>query len=114
MSTLSISGQQPVRTLLIDNYDSYTYNLYHQLAVINGVEPHVCYNDDAQGSYSQLLVSVSCIASDCLNHTLYQYNNVLPACTAVADKFFSMSKSISTNLQNLHCIQYAEVLSYHH
>jgi hypothetical protein len=51
------SGQQPVRTLLIDNYDSYTYNLYHQLAVINGVEPHVCYNDDAQGSYSQLLVS---------------------------------------------------------
>jgi para-aminobenzoate synthetase len=25
-----------VRTLLVDNYDSYTYNLYQLLAVVNG------------------------------------------------------------------------------
>ncbi|KAK8950950.1 hypothetical protein KSP39_PZI004927 [Platanthera zijinensis] len=27
---------QQVRTLLIDNYDSYTYNIYQELAVVNG------------------------------------------------------------------------------
>lgn len=27
---------QPTKTLLIDNYDSYTYNLYQSLAVVNG------------------------------------------------------------------------------
>jgi anthranilate/para-aminobenzoate synthase component II len=25
----------PIKTLLIDNYDSYTYNLYQHLAVVN-------------------------------------------------------------------------------
>lgn len=34
-----------VYTLLIDNYDSYTYNLFQQLAVINGRPPFVVYND---------------------------------------------------------------------
>ncbi|CAM9353395.1 unnamed protein product, partial [Chrysoparadoxa australica] len=34
-----------IKTLLIDNYDSYTYNLFHQLAKANGVSPHVVYND---------------------------------------------------------------------
>ncbi|KAG0479539.1 hypothetical protein HPP92_010397 [Vanilla planifolia] len=29
-------SQQLVRTLLIDNYDSYTYNIYQELAVVNG------------------------------------------------------------------------------
>ncbi|GMG99387.1 hypothetical protein Nepgr_001227 [Nepenthes gracilis] len=35
-----------VRTLLIDNYDSYTYNIYQELCVINGVPPFVVRNDD--------------------------------------------------------------------
>ena len=37
----------PVRTLLVDNYDSYTYNLFQLLAVANGAEPTVVRNDQA-------------------------------------------------------------------
>ncbi|KZV24277.1 aminodeoxychorismate synthase-like [Dorcoceras hygrometricum] len=35
-----------VRTLLIDNYDSYTYNIFQELSVINGLSPVVIYNDE--------------------------------------------------------------------
>ncbi|MDH6133788.1 para-aminobenzoate synthetase [Kitasatospora sp. MAA4] len=35
-----------MRTLLIDNYDSFTYNLFHYLAEVNGREPEVIRNDD--------------------------------------------------------------------
>ncbi|MGF1426761.1 aminodeoxychorismate synthase [Kitasatospora sp. LaBMicrA B282] len=39
---------ETVRTLLIDNYDSYTYNLFHLLGQVNGAEPVVVTHDEAQ------------------------------------------------------------------
>jgi para-aminobenzoate synthetase len=38
-----------VKTLLIDNYDSYTYNLFQLLAEVNGEEPVVLLNDAPAG-----------------------------------------------------------------
>ncbi|WP_086735152.1 aminodeoxychorismate synthase component I [Streptomyces glaucescens] len=35
-----------MRTLLVDNYDSFTYNLFHHLTEVNGREPEVIRNDD--------------------------------------------------------------------
>ena len=32
-------------TLLVDNYDSYTYNVFHLLAAVSGEEPIVIQND---------------------------------------------------------------------
>ena len=34
-----------MKTLLIDNYDSYTYNLFQLIAEVNGEEPVVILND---------------------------------------------------------------------
>ncbi|KAI3846669.1 hypothetical protein MKX03_009017, partial [Papaver bracteatum] len=42
-----------VRTLLIDNYDSYTYNIYQELSVINGVPPVVVHNDELTWEFLQ-------------------------------------------------------------
>lgn len=36
----------PLRTLLVDNYDSYTYNLYQLLAEVNGGCPPVVIRND--------------------------------------------------------------------
>ncbi|CAN6458463.1 unnamed protein product [Victoria cruziana] len=44
-------GERFVRTLLIDNYDSYTYNVYQELAVINGVPPVVVHNNEWTWEY---------------------------------------------------------------
>ncbi|MFF5444584.1 aminodeoxychorismate synthase component I [Streptomyces sp. NPDC012888] len=35
-----------MRTLLVDNYDSFTYNLFHQITEATGVEPVVLRNDE--------------------------------------------------------------------
>ncbi|KAK8954245.1 hypothetical protein KSP39_PZI002489 [Platanthera zijinensis] len=43
--------QDLVRTLLIDNYDSYTYNIFQELAVVNGVPPVVIRNDEWTWEY---------------------------------------------------------------
>uniref|UniRef100_A0A0G4G8U0 aminodeoxychorismate synthase n=1 Tax=Chromera velia CCMP2878 TaxID=1169474 RepID=A0A0G4G8U0_9ALVE len=60
--------ETPVRALLIDNYDSYTYNLFQLMCVVNGVRPHVIYNDDfnadwkeAQRALEQQGVQYDCI-----------------------------------------------------
>ncbi|MGW4370072.1 aminodeoxychorismate synthase component I [Nocardia takedensis] len=50
-----------MRTLLVDNYDSFTYNLYQLLSEVNGVEPTVVRNDDTRaldpGDYDNIVIS---------------------------------------------------------
>jgi para-aminobenzoate synthetase len=49
-SFASISSEPPgasLKTLLIDNHDSFTYNLFQLLAAVNGEEPEVVRNDAA-------------------------------------------------------------------
>ena len=44
-STESLGAPRPLRILLIDNYDSFTYNLVHQIAATAGQAPTVVHND---------------------------------------------------------------------
>lgn len=37
-----------MRTLLIDNHDSYTFNLFQLIAQVTGIEPVVLVNDDPE------------------------------------------------------------------
>jgi para-aminobenzoate synthetase len=43
-----------MRTLIIDNYDSFTYNLYHYMATVTGIEPVVLRNNDPGLTVSSL------------------------------------------------------------
>ncbi|MEU2426260.1 aminodeoxychorismate synthase component I [Streptomyces sp. NPDC007851] len=43
-----------MKTLLIDNYDSYTYNLFQLISEVNGKEPVVVRNDDGGGALPRL------------------------------------------------------------
>ena len=56
----------PLRTLLVDNYDSYTYNLYQLIHAVTGVEPLVVRNDDAKLAFGvdgipDIFSSIDCI-----------------------------------------------------
>jgi para-aminobenzoate synthetase len=50
-----------LRTLLVDNHDSYTFNLYQLIAEVNGTEPDVVLSDDSRvlafGGYDNVVIS---------------------------------------------------------
>jgi len=47
----------PIRTLLIDNFDSYTYNIWQLLAEVNGAPPAVVYNNAYGRDWDALLAA---------------------------------------------------------
>ncbi|KAL8450902.1 hypothetical protein Emag_003008 [Eimeria magna] len=58
MSALDEDHEPPIRTLLIDNYDSFTYNLYQLLAVVNGTPPIVVFNDAFGGDWEKVCMAL--------------------------------------------------------
>lgn len=47
-----------MRTLLIDNFDSYTYNIWQLLSEVNGEEPLVVYNNAFNYNWDELLLQL--------------------------------------------------------
>jgi para-aminobenzoate synthetase len=47
-----------MRTLLIDNFDSYTYNIWQLLSEVNGEEPLVVYNNAFNYNWDELLLNL--------------------------------------------------------
>jgi para-aminobenzoate synthetase len=47
-----------MRTLLIDNFDSYTYNIWQLLSEVNGEEPIVVYNNAFNYDWDELLLKL--------------------------------------------------------
>ena len=64
--------------LLVDNYDSYTYNLYQHLATFLSVEPKVVKNDD-YGSWQELLDDLYTTATADNDNNNNDYND-MPDC----------------------------------
>ena len=54
-----------MKTLIIDNYDSYTFNLYQLIAEVNGEYPTVIYNDQVIWDELKQLESSLFISFDC-------------------------------------------------
>lgn len=54
-----------VRTLLIDNYDSYTYNIFQELSIINGSKLSLSY---IVYEFSHITLTINSIASKNLNY----------------------------------------------
>lgn len=50
-----------VSSLLIDNYDSFTYNLYQLLSDVLGAEPIVLYNNASWEQVQEALKKVDCV-----------------------------------------------------
>uniref|UniRef100_A0A7R9UDA3 aminodeoxychorismate synthase n=1 Tax=Pinguiococcus pyrenoidosus TaxID=172671 RepID=A0A7R9UDA3_9STRA len=61
--TSAASEDARVRTLLVDNYDSYTYNLFQLLSIVNGCEPVVITNDQFADCPQRVFASLSAFES---------------------------------------------------
>src|SRR5262249_55926063 len=59
----SVASMAGIRTLLLDNYDSFTFNLFQLLAEVNGCDPVVVRNDGAswaelaRGGFDNIVIS---------------------------------------------------------
>ena len=66
-----------MRTLLVDNRDSYTFNLFQLIAEVNGTEPVVVVNDDPMlkalpaGAFDNVVISPGPGRPECARDTGY-------------------------------------------